>query len=453
MTTPHVLLRPDDDPRFEPRLQLASRFTALVRSGRAYSVEHASFVQLLEFYLALLEDHFATEPRVRLHAADGDACVNGERLPYRVIMERSLAQLVQEFEARGIDGVEFEAGLTLDELQRFMAHFLPGETWKGDALVEACAQAGLEHARVLPPDDPLAGETLEEAERVLPVTLDEAPEPWATLLRGARELVGGSPLERGIELRHVRRRVQPVVDAVRAGGRTVAALAHMEHGESAAEHAAHAALTAIGIAHRLGLKRAEIADLGVAALLHDAGHHGARDHGGGAGHELQGVLRLLWSTTLSPASLRIGRTALQHHDDDARTTLFGQVVSIADAYVTLLSRNDEDERWVSPSGALARVLGPFRSRWHPALPVALVRALGLYPPGQCVQLDDGSIARAIAPDPNDPARPWIERIVDARGLPVAAERRAAVPLPSHRHVVRALPRHEWPGDREGRMVA
>jgi len=453
MTGPHVLLRPDDDPRQESRLQIASRFTALVRSGRAYSVEHASFVQLLEFYLALLEDHFATEPRVRLHAEDGDACVNGERLPVRPIMERSLAQLVQEFEARGIDGVEFESGLTLDELQAFMGRFLPGETWKGAALVEACEQAGLRHARVLPLADPLAIEALEEAERVLPDTLDETPESWAALLRGARELAVPGALERGVELRHVRRRVQPVVDAVLDGGRVVAALAHIEHGEDIADHAAHTALATVCVAHRLGLDRGEIAELGVAALLHDVGHDPARDDDEPAGHGLEGVRRLLWTTTLSPASLPILRAALQHHEDDAGAPLFGQVVSIADAYVTLLSRNDEDERWVSPSGALARVLGPFRSRWHPALPVALVRALGLYPPGQCVQLDDGSIARAIAPEADDPARPWIERIVDARGLPVPPERRAAIPLPARRHVARALPRHEWPGDSEGRMVA
>jgi len=453
MTRPHVLLRPDDDPRFESRLQIASRFTALVRSGRAYSVEHASFVQLLEFYLALLEDHFANEPRIRLHAEDGDACVNGERLPARAIMERPLAQLVQEFEARGVDGVEFESGLTLDELQAFMGIFLPGETCKGAELVEACEQAGLQHARVRPLADPLETETLEEAGRALPDTLDETPEPWAALLRGARELGAPGALERGVELRHVRRRVQPVVDVVWAGGRVVAALAHIEHGEDAADHAAHTALATVCIAHRLGLERGELADLGVAALLHDAGHDWVRDPDADDDHGLEGVRRLLWTTTLSPASLRIARAALQHHEDDERNPLFGQVVSIADAYVTLLSRNDEDERWVSPSGALARVLGPFRSRWHPALPVALVRAIGLYPPGQCVQLDDGSIARAIAPEANDPARPWIERIVDARGLPVPPERRAAIPLPSRRHVARALPRQEWPGDSEGRLVA
>src|SRR5262249_13245842 len=102
--------------------------------------------------------------------------------------------------------------------------------------------------------------------------------------------------------------------------------------------------------------------------------------------------------------------------------------------------------WLSPNSALVRVIGPLRGHWHPALPVALVRALGVHPPGQYVELDDGSLARAVAPDPADPERPWVEPVADRRGLRVAPAHPRAPPLAADRYVARALARAEWPHD-------
>jgi hypothetical protein len=445
-----VLLRPDDDPRFEPWLQLVSRFTALLRSGRAYAVDHAVYTQLLASYLDLLAGALATHGRIRLHAVEGDACVNGARLPFRPNMERSLQQFVQELDARGLAAIEFTPGIALGEFRTFMGLFLPGELWRGSDLAEACARAGLAHTRVLEHAAPGAAEDA-GAGAAPPDPLEAAREAWDGLVRGARELLRGDALDQGVELRHVRRLIQPLVTSALAGEHLAAELAQVRRGEPAALHAAHVTLAALCVARRLGFGREELAEVAVAALLHDAGHTWTGPgRGVGADHRLEGVRRVAWATTLSPLSLASLRAALEHHPDATgrgSAAACSQAVSIADAYVTLLARDGAQQQWLSPSGALARVLGPLRSCWHPALPLALVRALGLYPPGQVVELDDGSLARALLPDPDDPERPWSEGVEDALGHPVPALLRAASPLPASRHVVRALPRHEWPADR------
>jgi hypothetical protein len=301
------------------------------------------------------------------------------------------------------------------------------------------------------PQPRLFAGTQDSAARDLPPALDATPEAWEVLLRVAAELHLPRALEQGVELRHTRRFVQPIVDSVLAGERVVAALANVEPGESAAVHAAHVALAAVCVAHPLGLPRASLADIGVAALLHDTGHPWAAAESS-ADHTLEGARRLLGCTTWSPLSLTVMQAAIAHHRaGDA--PLVAQVVSAADAYVSLLSLTTNGVPWLSPAGALARVLGAVRERWHPAIPPALVRALGLHPPGQVVKLDDGSIARALAPAVNDPARPHISRLVDARGLPVPAWASAPTPMPARRHVVRALPRHEWPESARERPAA
>ncbi len=276
----------------------------------------------------------------------------------------------------------------------------------------------------------------------LPYPLDATPAAWAQLQRGAHELHLAGALDQGVELRHVRRFVQPLTESVLVDERPAAPLANVEPRETAAAHAAHTALAAMCLARALGLPRWAIADVGVAALLHDAGHGwGHTVHI--ANHELEGARRVMRATTWNALSLSVIQAVLEHHRGRG-APLVAQVVSAADAYVTLLAGHGGDEPWLSPAGSLARVVGPLRDHWHPAILPALVRALGLYPPGQVVQLDDGSLARALAPQEHDPARPWIARLVDARGLPVPLWAGAATPLPVRRHVVRALPRHEWP---------
>ena len=450
MTTSHPILHPDDDPRYEIALQLASRFWALVRSGRAYSVGHVTYTSQLEGYVTLLAGALEQDGVVRLSAPEGELCMNGLVLPNRANMQKALEGMVQEFAARTLEGIEFTRGLTLGELETFMSYFLPGERWKGAELIAACDDAGLVHARALPVRLPIAPLGAGELPASSPEAAASTPAVWRTALAGARALLEGDAMDQGVELRHVKRLLQPMIDAVLRGERLVSALALVAPGASAWSHGAHTALLAVCVGARLGLSRHDLADVAVAALLHDAGHGWGEaggpemvdEHREPAPHTRDGLRRVAWSTTLNPTSLGVMRAALEHHGPAA--SLLSQLVSMCDAYVTLLSRGDLLEAKLSPSSALVRLIGPFSERWHPALPAALVRALGVHPPGQVVELDDGSIARAMGPDPDDPERPWVEPVVDARGVTVPPGTRAAVPLPPQHYITRALPRTEWP---------
>jgi len=432
-------------------LQLASRFWALVRSGRAYSVGHVTYTTQLENYLTLLSSALELHGVVTFDVAEGELRVNGEYLSMRANPHKALESLVQEFGARTLDGIEFERGLSLEELETFMGLFLPGERWKGAELIAACDDAGLEHVRALPVQVPAEALGAVDSEELPADIVRNTLVTWRPVLAGARALLEGSALDDGIELRHVKRMIQPLADAVLAGERAIAMLAEVTPRESTWHHAAHTALLAVCVGAKLGLSRHDLADVAVAALLHDAGHGwGDAGEAGTVSHTREGLRRVAWSTTLNSTSLGAMRVALEHHSpalgDPERlpTTLMSQLVSISDAYVTLLAHAESLEAWLSPNSALARVIGPMRGLWHPALTAALVRALGVHPPGQYIELDDGSLARAMGPDADDPERPWIEAVADARGMTVPPADRRALPLPPGRSVARALTRAEWP---------
>ena len=455
---------PRIDPRFDGLLQLASRFTALVRSGRAYAIGHITYTQQLDNYLTLLEPMLRAHGQVRLDAPDGDLCVNGERLPFRQNTHRALEQLVQEFAARAVDGVEFVSGVTLAEFQSFMGLFLQGERWKGHEFITACHDAGILHVQALAQRSAAADQVAEDAADVLPeapgLALDAIRTAWNAVFTACHELLSGDALDHGLEIRHVKRIVQPLVDSVLAGERITAALARVTPGESVGAHAAHTALAAVSVGARLGFGRHDLMDLAVAALLHDVGHAwtGTGSAASLAPHTREGVRRIAWATTLNPSSLDAMRTALEHHDaatggGPGAPALFSRLVGAADAYVTLLSRGSTRAEWISPSGAIARVLELLRVNGPPALAAALVRALGCYPPGQLVELDDGAIARAVVPVADAPERPWVQPVTDVRGMLIADARREAMPLPDARWITRALPRDQWPVDDATRTAA
>ncbi len=455
---------PRTDPRFEVPLQLASRFMALVRSGRAYAVGHIAFTQQLDNYLTLLEPVLRARGSVRFDAPEGDVCMNGERLPFRQNMARALEQLAQEFGARAVEGVEFAPGVTLSEFQSFMTLFLLGERWKGHELITACHDAGIVHVRALPQRSAAADHGMEEAAGVLPARLDDPLDStraaWAALFTASHELLSGDALDQGVELRHLKRMAQPLVDSVLAGERITAALARVTPGESVAAHAAHTALAAVSAGARLGLGRGDLAEIAVAALLHDVGHgwNGPGDAVQAPPHTREGVRRIAWATTLNRSSLAAMRAALEHHaaggaGGATASALLSRIVGLADAYVTFLSRGATRAEWVSPTSALARVLELLRPTGPAALGAALVRALGCYPPGQLVELDDGAIARTIVPIADDPERPWVQLVADQRGILVPGPRREAAPLADVRRITRALPRDQWPVDDAARPAA
>lgn len=465
----------------EQGLQVATRIVATLRTGRSYAIGNQAFTRQLEQLLESLLPLLAERGEVIVLAHDGDVHVNGARLPLRPANLRYLEQLAQEFQVRAIAGIAFRAGLAAAELENFMRYFLPSELYKGGELVHACATQGFRHVFPVEAGAPGgAGDARASGHEVAPdggtpgVESGAAPPlagsgatpSWSRALLNARLLLGGGRGPRALELRHLKRISQPLVDAVIAEGAGAPANLHRA-APSGWEHATNVALLAIAIGRRLGLGRAELSELGVAALLHDAGkdavaaqvrlplaRRGPVERAEAESHTLGGLRQVALSTTLNATSLLAMRVALEHHAGAPegypslpphwRPAAASRIVAIADAYVTLLEPYGEGRPALAPSEALGRVLGPLAWGFHPALRAALVRVLGVHPPGQVLELDDGSLVRSLGGLEEDPARPRIERLVGADGAPSGAGPGAGEPLPGERSVRRALPLAEWP---------
>jgi len=437
----------------EGALQLAARLMALVRSGRSYAVQHPSFRTPVQAWHAMLEPLFALGERVRFENRDGDLFVNGDRLPYRAALQRPIEQFAVEIAARTIGGFELTAGLTVDELETFMGLFVAGERWKGSELVAECERQGLTHIRTFLAERPKSDAGIEVLE---PADVGTSRGAWTVFLGAVRRLHAGDALDLGVELRHVKRAMQPVIDGLLANEPVLAMLAAIAPGEPDWAHAAHTTLLAVALGIRLGLPRRDLSDLAVAALLHDVGHSAEPESGEPRPHTELGARRIAWATTLNRSSLGAMRVALEHHTalspEAGEASWLAKIVATADAYVTFLSSAKAPRADLWPSVALARVLARLQAGHEAALAAALVRALGCHPPGQVVELDDGHLAFAVLPGAEDPRRPWVQLVADRRGRLLPGTQKIATLAPERR-IVRALPRHDWPIDDPPRFAA
>jgi HD-GYP domain-containing protein (c-di-GMP phosphodiesterase class II) len=284
---------------------------------------------------------------------------------------------------------------------------------------------------------------------------------------GARSLLTTTVLQDGMEMRHAKRVVQPLVDGAFASEPVVMGLSTLgHHDEYTYMHAVNVCMVAVTMGHVLGLDRRALADLGVAALLHDVGKNvvgrsvvhpvdqwSAEERAAAERHTIEGAKLLARSTTLNETTLRCLEVALEHHAGPGgypdlrgrKPGVLSRIVSCADCYTSMQTHRSERGRNVTPYEALGMVLGPLASRFEPVLRWALVRAVGIYPPGQMVRLDDGTIGLVLAPNPEDLSRPHLRVLMDAFGHELDEKPpRELRPIPRERFVVATMKAHDYP---------
>lgn len=512
--------RPADERARVHGLQLIVRFHAMLRVGRSYRVGNQVFLKQCEAFLDALKPVFDDTPEAVLVSLDSDLYLNNVRIPVKANNLRFHQSMLDELRKRRIAGLRIEAGITTVDLERFFTLFLQHDVHFGTGLLEACLAEGVR--RILPaihastqtpgdedPFDPQAyghwnGEAGDgggegtggdgsgggsgwgsgsESDATAPATSGGprgvrpvAPKTFSLALHGARSLLTTTTLQDGMEMRHAKRVVQPLIDAAFADEPVVVGLATLSHhDEYTYAHAVNVCIVAVTMGKMLELDRKALADLGVASLLHDVGKAAVYDQirhpletfepderAAAERHTLEGARLIARSTTLNQTTLRCMRAALEHHAGvrtgaypeavaRAGVSRLSEIVGAADCFVSLQMHRSERGRHTTPYEALGMMLGPLAERFDAALLWALVRTVGLYPPGQMVELSDQSIAIVTAPNPADLARPNVRVVMDPCGVPFApVEAKDLKPLPPHMSVLRALAASEYPalpGDR------
>ena len=446
---------------------LLVRLSAMLRTARTYDPSNQMFQRQLQETLAVIMRVLEEEDEVALVAVSDYFYVNGVRIKAQASLLTVYHALMSEFERRSLGGIRFLQGMSPAEFERFIQLFMAAEDPAiADRLPDAAIEASIEHIV------PLASVELEDDD--VSRSLEEKPSPenergrakrvfWRAVL-GTKKIVVKAKQNGRPDLRYAKRLVQPVVDSIMRHEYSIVGLTALkDHDEYTYAHCVNVSVLSIGMGQVLGLSRQTLADLGVAALLHDVGKLAvpadvlrkpaalnAEEWGLIRRHPLEGAKMVTRMPGLSPLMLDTMRSCLEHHMNFDRTgypdvelewgqAALSRIVAVADCFDAMTAHRVYHKRPRSPFEGLQYLFGPARVMFDPAALWALARTVGLYPPGSVLLTQSGSIVLSLSPNPADLRRPNCRVLVRPDGTAEPDEGGETWhPMPAGERVARVL---------------
>jgi HD-GYP domain-containing protein (c-di-GMP phosphodiesterase class II) len=448
------------------------RLAAVLRTGRTYDVSNQAFQRQLREFHELLSSSIEQESQdeLVLVAVADYFYLNGHRIKAQASLLSVYHWLMGEFERRSLGGIRFRHGVHDAELERFFQLFLAAEdVGIADHLPEAAREASIENIIPIPAVELDADEVTK--------TLDEPRETnergrakrvfWRAVL-GTRKIVLRARQTGRPDLRQAKRLVQPVVDSIMKHEYSIVGLTALkDHDEYTYAHCVNVSVLSVGMGQVLGLPRQVLADLGVAALLHDVGKIAvpgevlrkpaslsAEEWLLMRRHPLEGVKAMCRMPGLTPLTLDSMRVCLEHHMNFDRTgypevgidwgqATLSRIVAVADCFDAITAHRAYHKRPRTAFEGLQYMLGPIRVNFDPAALWALVRTVGVYPAGSVLHLDSGHVVLSLSPNPNDVRRPNVRVLVQPDGTAAGEGGEEWTPMPAEHRVTRVLRPEEY----------
>lgn len=200
-------------------------------------------------------------------------------------------------------------------------------------------------------------------------------------------------------------------------GDSLLMLLNDQEGQGLQHHALNCMTLSTLIAKSLNLPPQVISEVALGALAHDVGETLIPKHILQSGtrnraeenlyrdHCRLGVKLAETSGVFSEAALSAVR---DHHElldgsgfpegkEDKKIGLIPRIIAVADIYERLCSPASPDQAPMLPSEALKMMWNDYQTRLDSKMITALIRLLGIYPPGTIVTLNDGSLGLVVSP--------------------------------------------------------
>lgn len=458
---------------------ILSRLYAILRGMRLYTATNRALQShLQELFDSIME---LMEDEVSLLGMGEYFYVNGVRLRPDGGQLGLFRAVLTELETRGLGGLRFKAGLTVEELEGFLRIFHVLKSGAGaTALEDELTRAGVTHVSticardaVAPQEEQSEGDEGDREKRRTRMV-------HAKAVQGARDVLQRTARTGRPALQQARRVVQPIVDQLmRNADSLVGMTALKQHDEYTYVHCVNVSIVSVRMGQQLGLGRSELANIGVAALLHDAGKIAVpldvlskpgqldeREWEAIRRHPIEGVRIVSRLPGISELMVDSMRVAFEHHmhvdhsgyppvRDERPLSAFSRIVAVADIFDAVTSHRAYRKRPMTAHEALRLLLGHERAHFDPAVLGALVQTVGLYPAGTVFVTDHGRIMLSVAPNSDDPRRPLCRELAgdvqedEAELLAQAGD----VPLPADECVAQVIPPEQFFVNVEGLLAA
>ncbi len=375
--------------------------------------------------------------------------INSERIRCDVSNFSSYKHMLAKARALKIEKILIDAGVTVNEMMRFVACLadFEAESITGTDLAREIAKLGITHITILPAKE--TDEDLEDLGIKPPTPRERARRAFFNALATAREVLMAPTHRAAVSLRKARRAVQAAADALLEDESSVLALtAIKDHDEYTFTHSVNVCILSLAIGQRLGLHRTWQSRLGLAAMMHDVGKIAippailnkigvldVDEWKAIRNHTLMGVRYLSRIGVPNEQALHSMIVAFQHHlnldlsgypkvPGETPIDLFSRIVRIADTFDAMTTERPYRNKVYSPHDAMRYLVDQAGTKFDPILVKAFANALGLFPVGTILRLNTGEAGIVVRRSDlsNDPDRAVVRLIADAKGNPIQEER-------------------------------
>ena len=402
---------------------LVRRLAAALRGAELYSANHPLVQRGLDALAGTLLDALQAAPSLVIGFIGDEVVVNAVRLP------RGTAALVgfaRDLREREIEKITLSRGLTRDEIRALLA--VLGDRSSPVPLADQLAARGVRHASLgkIVIDDTGDDQTgIAAARRVYGTAVGTAETLWNAAKAGDQPDPGAA------------RKIIDSLARLVSQDRTslVALTALKKYDNYTFTHMVNVAALAMAQARSLNVEGPLLREFGFAALMHDIGKVNTplevlnkpdklskEEFDVMKRHVVDGA-HILRRTPEMPALAPV--VAFEHHlkqdlsgypegIGSRKLNLCTMIVSIADVFDALRSN-----RVYRQGLATARIKAIMSEQGNPAFNQALlkrfVNLMGLFPVGNLVRLNTDELAVVTAEQMNDPFRPQVKIITNAKG--------------------------------------
>ncbi|BCA78814.1 HD domain-containing phosphohydrolase [Desulfuromonas sp. AOP6] len=382
--------------------EILQRISRTFQGMRLYSPAHPTIRKQAQDLLAALAGLFLHKPRLKLGLLDDTLFFDDELFAYPSPAEEDVANLLRTLE---VEGLEFISGLGADEFLSFLDVIRQGET-KGEELESALLKKGVHHIRPTSvektDDDEFARKPRKVYDRALRVMEDIFHDVRLGKIPSSEEAMQA---------------VKGMVEVTLSDPHALFALSLIkDYDNYTFTHSVNVSVISLAVGRACGLSAEELRVIGLGGMLHDLGKlkvdvgiitkPGRLTQGEFEQikkHPRDGADILQQMKDIPPEVVDI---ALCHHlqydrkgyPADNRGKLLSPMVdmaAIADAYDAITTLRSY-QRPVTPRQAIKLLRDNAGTRLHPQFVERFIQALGPYPVGSLVRLQNNEIGLVTA---------------------------------------------------------
>jgi HD-GYP domain-containing protein (c-di-GMP phosphodiesterase class II) len=422
-------------------LDLLTRFHIVDKVAKIYDTKNDAFQERGRLLFEVVGAVLKSEDEASLRVRHGVLMVNGVRLKFGVGTYGMFKSVIEEFRTRKVEAVSFIPGITLDELQVFMSIFARREKKDTEGFAQLITDldaAGVSHVEL----EKMSAEEI-------PQGLHESSARLFFLsIVHLRESFARDQRNEPIKISTTRRLMQSIYNHIVEDEGFVHGLTNIKnHDDYTLNHSVNVCLLATALGRRLGLSRAELVDLGMAAFFHDLGKTETPleilnkpgrltddERSIMEQHPFHGAEKLALLKEFRRLPLRAIHVALEHHikedlsgypryfkKDDVN--LFSKIVKVVDVFDAITTRRVYRAKDFTRAEALSLMLEQSGTEFNPVILKAFVNMMGVFPIGTLVALTTGELAivQDLSPDPKLVLRPSVKLITDTAGNKIDGE--------------------------------